>query len=334
MQLADTVEPTAEQLIAQIREAEEAALAVHGVTNSDGADAGASRSSIALVSSNGFQGAYSRTSHSLSVSVLAGEDTGMERDYDYDSRVFAEDLAPPAQIGRKAGERAVRRLGARKMPTGAFPVVFDPRVSGSLLGQLAGGISGANIARGTSFLKDSLGQQIFPDHITVWDDPFRARGLRSRPFDAEGLLPRKRKIIENGVLTTWILDLHSARKLKMQSTAHAVRSTGGPPSPAASNLYMEAGALSPADLIKDIVSGFYVTELMGMGVNGVTGDYSQAASGFWIEKGVIAYPVSEMTIAGNLKDMYRALTPANDLAFRRGVDAPTVRIEGMTVAGT
>jgi PmbA protein len=211
--------------------------------------------------------------------------------------------------------------------------VFDPRISGSLIGHLAGAISGPGIARGTSFLKGKLGQSIFPAHVTIIDDPFRERGLRSRPFDAEGLLPSRRNIIDKGVLTTWLLDLRSARQLKMHSTAHASRSAGGAPSPSVSNFYMKAGTLSPAELMGDIVQGFYITELMGMGVNGVTGDYSQAAAGFWVENGEIAFPVSEMTIAGNLKDMFLNLTPANDLEFRYGVDAPTLRIEGMTVAG-
>ncbi|MDE2030551.1 MAG: TldD/PmbA family protein, partial [Alphaproteobacteria bacterium] len=186
----------------------------------------------------------------------------------------------------------------------------------------------------TSFLKDRLGKQIFPANITVTDDPHRARGLRSRPFDAEGILPQKRKLIDNGMLTTWLLDLRSARQLNMKSTGHASRGVSGPPSPSASNLYMEAGAVTPAELMRDVAQGFYVTETMGMGVNGVTGDYSQAASGFWVEKGEIAFPVSEMTIAGNLKDMFMNLSAANDLTFERGINAPTLRVEGMTIAGT
>jgi PmbA protein len=257
----------------------------------------------------------------------------MERDYDYATRVFANDLPDAAGIGKSAAERTVKRLGARKMPTGQVSVVFEPRVAGNLLGSLAGAISGASVARGTSFLKDKMGQMIFSDAITIIDDPFRERGLRSRPFDSEGLLPEKRKIIDKGVLTTWLLDLRSARQLKLQSTGHASRSPGGVPSPSASNLYLEPGMLSPATLMKDIKQGFYVTDLMGSGVNGVTGDYSQAAAGFWIENGMIGFPVSEMTIAGNLKDMFGHLTAANDLAFNYGVDAPTLRIEGMTVAG-
>jgi PmbA protein len=333
LELADTNKPSAEQLIAAARTAEEAALAVKGVTNSEGAEAGAGATEVTLAASNGFTGTYRRTGYSLSAAVLAGKDTGMERDYDYASRVFMTDMPPAAVIGQKAGERTVKRLAPRKMPTAQVPVVFEPRVAGNLLGALAAAISGASIARGTSFLKDKLGQKIFPDHITIIDDPFRARGLRSRPFDAEGLVPEPRKIIDRGVLTTWMLDLRSARQLGMKSTGHASRSPGGVPSPSASNFYMEAGTLSPAELIRDVKQGFYVTELMGMGINGVTGDYSQAAAGFWIENGAITFPVNEMTIASNLKDMYMGLTAANDLEFLRGVDAPTLCIENMTVAG-
>jgi PmbA protein len=333
LEMADDVELTAEQLIASAKMAEDAALSIKGVTNSEGAETGSSQATMTLVASNGFVGQYQRSSHSLSASVLAGDGTHMERDYDYAHRVFAADLPPPASIGKNAGERAVKRLGARKMPTGHVPVVFEPRIAGSLLGSLAGALSGVSVARGTSFLKDKMGQALFSATITIIDDPFRARGLRSRPFDAEGLAPQTRKIIDKGVLTTWFLDLRSARQLKLQSTGHAARSPGGIPSPSASNFYMEAGALSPAELIKDIKEGFYVTELMGSGVNGVTGDFSQAAAGFWIENGTIGFSVSEMTIAGNLKDMFKTLTAANDLEFRHGFDTPTLRIEGMMVAG-
>jgi PmbA protein len=330
---ADDVEFTSDSLIASAREAEEAALAVRGVTNSEGAEVGATRAKVTLVASNGFLGQYCRTSYSLSAAIIAGDGVQMERDYDFASRVFAADLPLPASIGKKAGERAVKRLGSRKMPTGQWPVVLEPRIAGSILGALSSAISGANVARGTSFLKDALGNTIFSPSITITEDPFRARGLRSRPFDAEGLLPQKRTIIDKGVLTTWLLDLRSARQLRMKSTGHASRSPGGTPSPSISNAYIEAGTLSSTELIKDIKEGFYVTELMGMGINGVTGDYSQAASGFWIENGVISFPVSEMTIAGNLKNMFKHLTAANDLEFLRGIDSPTLRIEGMTVAG-
>ncbi|HEU0118458.1 MAG TPA: TldD/PmbA family protein [Alphaproteobacteria bacterium] len=333
LELADKGAPSAEKLIEQAKEAEDAARSVKGVTNSEGAAVRTGESTVTLAASNGFNGQYRRTGYHIYTSVIAGEGTGMVTDYDYEDRVFAEDLPSAASIGRKAAERTVVRLNPRKMPTGQVPVVFAPRMSGGLIGNLAGAISGSSVARGTSFLKDKLGQQIFAANVNIIDDPFRARGLRSRPFDAEGLMPERRKIIDNGVLTTWLMDLRSARQLKMQSTGHASRGTGGPPHPSASNFYMEPGKLSPEELIKDIKQGFYVTELMGMGINGVTGDYSQAAAGFWIENGTIQFPVSEMTIASNMKDMFLNLIAANDLQFLHGVDAPTLRIEGMTVAG-
>jgi PmbA protein len=266
--------------------------------------------------------------------VLAGEGTAMERDYDYSSTVHAADLEDPATIGRRAGERTVRRLAPRKVATARVPIVFDPRASGGMLGHLAGAITGPAIARGTSFLKDKLGKQIFGATINVIDDPLRPRGLRSRAFDGEGLPPVRRAIIENGVLTTWLLDLRSARQLGLTSTGHASRGTSSPPSPGPTNLYFQPGTLSPTALMADIKGGLYVTEMMGMGVNGVTGDYSRGAAGFWIDNGALTYPVSEITIAGNLKDMFLNLSLADDLVFRTGVDAPTVRIDGMTIAGT
>jgi PmbA protein len=266
--------------------------------------------------------------------VLAGEGTAMERDYDFASAVYAADLRNPEDIGRTAGERAVRRLGARKMKSARVPIVFDSRVSGGLLRSLAGAINGASIARGTSFLKDKMGERIFADGVTVIDDPHRRRGLRSKPFDAEGLPNGRIAVIDAGRLTTWMLDLASARKLGLKPTGHAARGTASPPAPSSTNLYMENGKVSRGDMIEAIGEGFLVTEMIGMGVSIVTGDYSRGASGFWIEKGEIAYPVSEITIAGNLKDMFRNLTPADDLEFRTGTDAPTVRIDGMTVAGT
>jgi PmbA protein len=333
LDICDPAEPAAERLIAVVREAEDAARAVPGVTNSEGAEAGWSGSVIALAATNGFARSYASSSHSLSVSALAGSGTAMERDYDFSSAVHGADLRAPGDIGRSAGERAVKRLGARKMKTQQVPVVFDPRVSRGLLGHLAGAVNGTAIARGTSFLKDHMGQQVFAAGITIIDDPHRRRGLRSKPFDGEGLPNRRRALIDKGTLTTWLLDLASARKLGLQSTGHAARGTGGPPSPSATNLYLEPGSATPKELMADIRSGLYVTELIGMGVNNVTGDYSRGASGFWIENGELAFPVSELTIAGNLKPMFLNLVPANDLEFRYGVDAPTLRIDGMTVAG-
>ena len=265
--------------------------------------------------------------------MIAGTDTGMERDYDFASAVYGGDLRNAEEVGREAAQRAIKRLKPRKMPTGKFPVLFDPRVSRSFLSHLLGAISGPSIARGTSFLKDKLGQRVFPDSITFIEDPHRQRGLRSRPFDGEGIANSRRALVDKGVLTTWLLDLRSARQLKMVTTGHAARGTASPPTPAATNVWIEPGAQTPQELYADIKSGLYVTELMGMGVNGVTGDYSRGASGFWIDNGAIAFPVSEMTVAGNLKDMFARMIAANDLEFRTGADAPTLRIDDLTVAG-
>ena len=330
----DPVEPPTERLIELAKAAEEAARSVAGVTNSEGAEASWGTSRIALAASNGFRGGYAGSSHGVSVSVVAGTGDAMERDYDYSSAVYAEDLEDPSVVGKRAGEKAVKRLGGRKPQTCRVPVVYDPRISSGLLGHLAGAISGPSVARKTSFLKDKLGQRIFAAGVTVTDDPHRPRGFRSKPFDGEGLPNARRAFIDDGVLTSWVLDLRSARQLGLRSTGHASRGTSGPPGPATTNLYMEPGTLSPQELIADIKSGLYVTELIGMGVNGVTGDYSRGASGFWIENGEIAYPVNEITIAGNLKDMFLNLTPANDLVFRSSINAPTIRVEGLTIAGS
>lgn len=333
LDMVDPAEPSTADLIAAAQAAEESALAVAGVTNSEGAEATWGRSGMVMAASNGFVGAWMASRRSLSVSVLAGTGTGMERDYEFTSAVFADGLLPAAEVGRRAGERAVARLNPRKVSTQQVPVVFDPRVSRGLVSHLAGAIKGPSIARGTSFLKDRLGELVFADGIAVIDDPFIRRGLRSRPFDGEGLAVAKRRIIDDGRLTTWLLDLRSARQLGLPPTGHASRGTSSPPSPAPSNLYLAPGAKSRETLIGAIESGFYVTEMMGSGVNGVTGDYSRGATGFWIEAGRIAYPVSEVTVAGNLIEMFRHLEPASDLVLRYGIDAPTVRVDGMTVAG-
>ncbi|HJT42562.1 MAG TPA: metallopeptidase TldD-related protein [Rhizomicrobium sp.] len=333
LDLEDAAEPSAEVLIERARSVEGAALAVPGVTNSEGGGASFSRSAVALATSSGFYGRYAATSHSLGVAVLAGTGTGMERDYDHASARHAADLRDPREIGRHAGEKAVKRLGPRAMKSQSVPVVFHPDEAAGLLGHFAGAISGAAIARGVSFLKDRMGSDIFAPGITIIDDPHRIRGLRSKPFDGEGVANSRRALIENGRLTSWLLDCASARQLGLATTGHAARGTGGPPSPSSTNLYLEAGKQSVKELIADIRQGFYVTELMGMGVNSVTGDYSRGTAGFWIENGEIAFPVSEVTIAGNLKDMFARLVPASDLEFRHGVNAPTVRIEGMTLAG-
>jgi len=333
LDLVDAAEPETAALVARAMAAEAAALEVAGITNSEGASAGYGRTEVLLATSAGFAGRRVHTSHSTSATALAGTGTGMQRDYDHHSTVHLADLDPPAQLGRHAAERALARLNPSRPATAKLPVVYDPRVSGGLLGHLAGAINGASVARGTSFLKDSLGTRVFAPGIAIRDDPHRVRGLRSRMFDAEGTPTAARALVEDGVLTTWLLDSRAARQLGLRSTGHAVRSTGGPPSPSASNLYLEAGALTPAELMEDIGLGLYVTELIGMGVNGVTGDYSRGAAGFMIRGGQLAEPVAEITIAGNLREMFAHLTPANDLRFRRGTDAPTVRVEGMTLAG-
>ena len=314
--------------------AEDAARAVPGVTNSEGGGASASRSVWALATSHGFAGAYAATAYSLSASVLAGDAAaGMERDYAHHAARKRAHLESAEEIGRRAGERAVARINPGRVTSGAMPVVMDPRVGASLLGHLTGSISGQAIARKTSFLLDALGTQVFASGVTIRDDPHRPHGLRSRPFDGEGLPVSPVALIENGMLETWLLDSGSARQLGLEPTGHAARGVGGSPGVSPSNLYMQAGTVPVATLIEDIADGVYVTELIGQGVNGVTGDYSRGAAGFRIVGGQIAGPVAEFTIAGNLKDMFRALTPANDLEFRYGTNVPTLRVDGMTVAG-
>jgi PmbA protein len=333
LDMVDPAEPTAEALIARAALAEDAAMDVPGVTNSEGAEAGYSRGESAIVTSAGFAGRRVGTSHSVSASALAGAGTDMQRDYDYHSAVHLADLDDPVAIGRSAGERAVKRLNPGRPTTAKLPIVFDPRVAGGLLGHLMGAINGQSIARGTSFLRDKLGQRVFAPGVFIHDDPRRRRGPRSRLFDAEGTPTRPRALIDDGVLTTWLLDSRSARQLKLTSTGHATRGTSAPPGPGPTNLYLAAGAMTPAALIADIKLGVYVTEMIGMGVNGLTGDYSRGAAGFMIRDGALAEPVAEITIAANLVEMFANLTPANDLRFRRGTDSPTVRIEGMTLAG-
>jgi PmbA protein len=257
----------------------------------------------------------------------------MERDYDFSSARHGADLGNAQEVGRSAADRTLKRLNPRRVKSQSVPVVFDPRASNSIVGHLAGAINGISISRGTSFLKEKMGQRIFPAGIRIVDDPHIVRGVRSKPFDGEGVSNRQLNLVEDGVLKTWLLDSASARQLGLTTTGHAARGTGGPPSPSTSNLYLVPGKLTPQALMADIKQGLYITELIGMGVNGVTGDYSRGAAGFWIENGVIAYPVSEITIAGNLNTMFAELTPANDLIFRYGTNAPTLRIEGMTIAG-
>ena len=312
---------------------EEAARGVAGVTNSEGGGASASRGLWALATSHGFSGAYATTGYGVSASVIAGAGSDMQRDYAYHSARHRTKLDDPEEVGRRAGERAVARLSPARMENAALPVVFDPRVGAGLLGHLIGAISGQAITRRTSFLLDALGTRVFAAGVTVSDDPHRPHGLRSRPFDGEGLPVSPRAIIADGILETWLLDSANARQLGLAPTGHAARGVNGAPGVTTSNLYMHAGHVPVATLIGDIARGVYVTELIGQGVNGVTGDYSRGAAGFLIEGGEITSPIAEFTIAGNLKDMFANLTPANDLEFRYGTNVPTVRIDGMTVAG-
>ena len=333
LDIEDALEPSPDLLIERARAVEGAAMAVPGITNSEGGGASFGRSAIALATSEGFFGSYAGTSHSVGVAVLAGDGTAMERDYESASARHTGDLESAEEVGRRAGHRTISRLNPRKVKTQDVSVVYDPRVSAGLIGHFAGAISGASIARGVSFLKDRMGQQIFAPGINIIDDPHRLRGMRSKPFDGEGVRNKRTALVERGVLQSWILDCASAKQLGLATTGHAARGTGGPPSPSTTNLYMEPGVIAPDMIIDGIKQGFYVTELMGMGVNSVTGDYSRGASGFWIENSEIAYPVAEVTVAGNLKDMFLHMTPANDLVFRYGTNAPTLLIEGMTVAG-
>jgi PmbA protein len=333
LDLADPALPSVADLERMAQQAERAMLGVKGVSKSGAASASAGVGGMVLATSHGFQGAYLGSRHSISAMAIAGEGTGMERDYDYSSTLHASDLDAPDAIGLTAGERAVARLNPRKVATQKVPVVFDPRVAGTLVGHLAGAVNGASIARKSSFLREKMGAKLFADGVRIIDDPLRRRGQRSRPFDAEGVAGKKLAIIDDGVLTTWLLDCATARELGLATTGHAQRGVSSTPSPGATNLHLEAGELTPDELIADIKQGFYVTDLIGSGVNGVTGDYSRGASGFWIENGKRTYAVSEVTIAGHLFDIFRTLTPANDLTFKYGTNAPTVRIESLTLAG-
>ena len=285
LDLLDPGVPTTAELERRAQEAEAAGLAVKGVSKSGGASASSGIGGMVLVTSTGFHGSYLRSSHGISMTAISGEGTAMERDYDYTSALHASDLASPASVGAKAGERAVARTNPRKVETCKVPVVYDPRVSNSLVGHLVGAINGASIARKTSFLKDKLGQKLFAGTIRIVDDPLRVRGLRSQAFDAEGVRVKRLALIDEGILTSWLLDCATARELGMTTTGHAHRGVSSAPSPGAYNLHMEAGSVSPKQLISDIKQGFYVTDLIGSGVNGVTGDYSRGDSGFWIENG-------------------------------------------------
>lgn len=333
LDLFDATDVPAEQLKQAALAAEEAALAVKGVTNSGGSSASAGFGGLVLATSHGFVGRYVASRFSRSASVIAGEGTGMERDYDFSSRQHYADLDTPEAIGRSAGERAVRRLGARKAKTGPVDVVFDPRVARGIAGHLAGAINGASVARKTSFLRDMMGKKITAAAITVTDDPLRRRGQASRPFDGEGVEGERLLMVENGILNHWFLSTSAARELGLVTNGRGLRG-GSSVSPSSTNFAIEPGDRTPQDLIASLRSGFYVTEVFGQGVNMVTGEYSRGASGFWIENGALAYPVSEVTIASNLKTMFLDMVAANDLDRDFATAAPTLLIEGMTLAGS
>ncbi len=332
LDLADTKTPDAENLVDKALACEAAGLSVEGVEKSMGAGAGWGVSGFVLATSDGFEGNYSVSRFSASAAMVAGTGTSMERDYEARSTVHESDLPDSAEIGRLAGERTVRRLGPRQAKSGKAPIVVDRRVAGGILGSMMGAINGAAVARKTSFLRDQMGKQIASQAITIRDNPLRARGLASRPFDGEGMANVELVPVEEGILKDWLLDWASARELGLQSNFRATRGGGGI-SPSTTNCHIEPGSQTAEELIKSVGDGLYLTETIGHGVNMVTGDYSKGASGFWIENGEIAYPVAEITIAGNLKDMFLNMTPANDLEFRGTVNAPTLLIEGMTIGG-
>jgi PmbA protein len=332
LDLFDATEIVTDRLKDDALAMEEAALAIKGVTNSGGAGASAGLGGLVLATSAGFLGQYAVTRFSRSVSVVAGEGTSMERDYDFSSRLHFADLDRPADIGARAGERTVRRLGSRKAKTGPVTVIYDPRVARGIAGHLAGAINGASVARKTSFLKDRMGQQVAAAGITATDHPLKRRGPGSRPFDGEGVAGEALTMVEAGVLRHWFLSTSAAHELGLATNGRGARS-GTSVSPSSTNFAIEPGDRSPEELIASVKSGFYVTEVFGHGVDMLTGEYSRGASGFWIENGELAYPVSEVTIASNLKDMFMRMVPADDIDRNFGTAAPTLLIEGMTLAG-
>ncbi|WP_128891650.1 TldD/PmbA family protein [Erythrobacter sp. HKB08] len=331
--LKDADEPSPEKLREKALEIEDAARAVEGVTNSNGASAGAGRSLAALVTSNGFAAAYEASNRYYSASMIAGEGDAMQRDYEARSARHTEDLPEAAEIGREAARRAVGRLDPKRLPSGAMPVLFDPRVGVSLVGHLIGAMSGMSAARRSTFLLDRLEEELFDPSIRILEDPHRVRGMRSRPFDGEGLPTTPRALVEHGRVTGWLANMAAAAQLGIAPTGHAVRGASGAPGISVSNVDLLAGDQSPEELMADIKDGVLVTELIGQGVNAITGDYSRGASGRRIRDGKLAEPVSEFTIAGNLVPMFAALRAANDLETDRAINVPTLRVDGMTIAG-
>lgn len=326
-------EPDPAMLQDDARRAEAAARAVKGISQIDSASAGYSRRVVHLAATNGFSGGYARSSRMVSCVAITGEGTAMERDWASEGRIFQADLPSPESVGTEAGERAVARAGARKPPSGAFPVLYDERVAASLIGHLTSAINGTAIARGSSWLRDAMGEAVLPSALSLIEDPNRVRISGSRPFDAEGLATARRVLVENGVLKGWVLDLATARKLGLQSSANASRGPSAPPSPSLSNLALTQGAQSRDDLIREMGTGLLVTSLIGATINPTTGDYSRGASGFWIEGGEIRYPVNECTIAGNLREMLMRIIPANDARTHLSTCVPSLLVEGLTLAG-
>ena len=328
----DSREPDPAALRARALEAENAALAVDGVTNSSGAGANASVSTIALATSDGFAGAYRATGHGCSAAVIAGDGATMQRDHAWHTARHLDDLESAADIGRRAGVRAVARVNPRRPRPGKYPVLFDPRVSSSLLSHFVGAISGSSVAARTSFLQDKLRTALFAPGVSIIDDPLRRRGLRSRPFDGEGVRVERMEFVTDGVLTSWIAESSAARQLGIRPTGHAARGVGGAPGASPSNLYLAAGKRTRAQLLAAFPEAVLIIELIGQGANSVTGDYSRGAAGFMVRDGVIAEPVAEITIASNLIDMFATLEPGSDLEFRYGFDAPTLLVPEMTLA--
>lgn len=331
--IEDGPEPSPADLQTAATEAEAAALGFPGIAQAETAAAHYSRNAIHMAASNGFSGGYERSSHGLYCVAITGTGTEMERDYAGESRIYHADLPSAEEIGSLAAERTLARAGARKPPTGAFPVLYDERISSGLIGHLLQAANGASVARGGSWLRDKLGQQVLPDGLTITEDPHRPRVTGSKPFDAEGLPTRARDIVTDGVLSGWTLDLATARKLNMTSTASAARGTSAPPSPGLTNIALTQGDQSQADLLKDMGTGLMVTSLIGSSINPTTGDYSRGASGFWVENGEITYPVNECTIAGNLHQMLASTRPANDARLHLSRVVPSLLIEGLTIAG-
>jgi PmbA protein len=333
LDLYDPTEPTAEALEDRARVAEAAARAVPKVTNSDGASGSWSSSRWTMVTSGGFTGVHRASGFSIGASAIAGDDDGMETDYDGRSARWQADLPTPESLGTSAGERAARRLGARKIASTTAPVIFDNRLSGALMSPLIGAISGPAIARGSSFLKDKLGQQLFAKGVVIRDDPHRIRGLGSSPFDDEGVANQARNLIDDGVLTTWLLNSSSARQLGLTTTGHASRGLAGPPGVSTSNLTFQPGARSRAELMQDAGAGLLITSMFGPSLNANTGDWSVGCAGYWFEGGELAYPVSEITVAGNLLEIFGRVVPGSDLEIRGASNAPSLLVDALAIAG-